>query len=86
MLGVGRARDHQILGNGESHRRRNRDNSELFAEDRDDRAQVREADLFGTVLAEVAGFDELAPVDGVGAAAFLADDRRVRAPQVLGES
>lgn len=49
-------------------------NAELLAEDRDDRSQILEGDLLGAVLAQIAGFDEFTPGDGVGAAAFLADD------------
>ena len=50
---------------------------EFLAEDRDDRPQVLEGDLLGAVLAQVAGFDEFSPGDGVGAGVFLADDRGI---------
>lgn len=52
--------------------------AELLAEDRDDWPKVLKGDLSGAVLAQIAGFDELTPCHGVGAAAFLAADRGVR--------
>ena len=51
--------------------------AEFLAQQGDHGAQVLQGDAAGAVLAQVAGFDELAPGDGVGSGALLADHRGV---------
>ena len=47
--------------------------AEFLSQQRYDGTQVLQGDAAGAVLAQVAGLDELAPGDGVGSGAFLAD-------------